>query len=204
MEPAVNSMIEFKQIVGRGTRLFDGKDYFTIYDFVKAYEHFNDPEWDGEPVDPIPSTPRGGSSEGEPREPTDGKGGEDEPTPTPQKIKIKLADGGGLALIVHPKGSKTWVWRYRVDGKQREMTLGSYPSVGLKDARQRVEVQRNLLDTNIPPDVAEMRAGVQARSGLTDTTFAGVARAWLAEERPHWAEKTYVRARNRIEKDATA
>ncbi|MCP5316226.1 MAG: DEAD/DEAH box helicase family protein [Chromatiaceae bacterium] len=50
----VNSMIEFKQIVGRGTRLFDGKDYFTIYDFVKAYEHFSDPEWDGEPVEPEP------------------------------------------------------------------------------------------------------------------------------------------------------
>ena len=48
----IGSMIEFKQIIGRGTRLFDGKDYFTIYDFVKAYEHFNDPEWDGEPVDP--------------------------------------------------------------------------------------------------------------------------------------------------------
>ena len=45
----VNSMIEFKQIVGRGTRLFDGKEYFTIYDFVKAYLHFSDPEWDGEP-----------------------------------------------------------------------------------------------------------------------------------------------------------
>lgn len=50
----VNSMIEFKQIVGRGTRLFDGKDYFTIYDFVKAYEHFNDPEWDGDPAEPEP------------------------------------------------------------------------------------------------------------------------------------------------------
>ena len=50
----VNTMIEFKQIVGRGTRLFDGKDYFTIYDFVKAYEHFNDPEWDGEPLEPEP------------------------------------------------------------------------------------------------------------------------------------------------------
>ena len=48
----VNSMIEFKQIVGRGTRLFDGKDYFTIHDFVQAYYHFNDPEWDGEPVEP--------------------------------------------------------------------------------------------------------------------------------------------------------
>ena len=42
----VNSMIEFKQIVGRGTRMFDGKDFFTIYDFVDAYHHFADPEWD--------------------------------------------------------------------------------------------------------------------------------------------------------------
>lgn len=50
----INSMIEFKQIIGRGTRMFDGKDYFTIYDFVKAYEHFNDPEWDGEPLEPEP------------------------------------------------------------------------------------------------------------------------------------------------------
>lgn len=50
----VNSIIEFKQIVGRGTRLFDGKDYFTIHDFVKASARFTDPEWDGEPVDPEP------------------------------------------------------------------------------------------------------------------------------------------------------
>ena len=50
----INSMIEFKQIIGRGTRLYDGKDYFTIYDFVKAHHHFNDPEWDGEPLEPEP------------------------------------------------------------------------------------------------------------------------------------------------------
>ncbi|MBF0293297.1 MAG: DEAD/DEAH box helicase family protein [Nitrospinae bacterium] len=48
----INSMIEFKQIIGRGTRLFDGKDYFTIYDFVDAHHHFADPEWDGEPIEP--------------------------------------------------------------------------------------------------------------------------------------------------------
>ena len=48
----INSMIEFKQIIGRGTRLYDGKDYFTIYDFVTAHHHFSDPEWDGEPVEP--------------------------------------------------------------------------------------------------------------------------------------------------------
>lgn len=87
----INSMIEFKQIIGRGTRLFDGKDYFTIYDFVKAYEHFQDPEWDGEPQEPIPVTPRG------PREtqgdyttlPSD----PDDETPRILKIRIKLADG---------------------------------------------------------------------------------------------------------------
>jgi len=50
----INSMIEFKQIIGRGTRLYEGKDYFTIYDFVKAHLHFSDREWDGEPVPPEP------------------------------------------------------------------------------------------------------------------------------------------------------
>ncbi|MFA7273421.1 MAG: DEAD/DEAH box helicase family protein [Crocinitomicaceae bacterium] len=49
----VNQIIEFKQIVGRGTRTFDGKDYFTIYDFVDAHQRFLDPEWDGEPEEPV-------------------------------------------------------------------------------------------------------------------------------------------------------
>jgi type I restriction enzyme R subunit len=48
----INSIIEFKQIIGRGTRIYDGKYYFTIYDFVKAHHHFQDPEWDGEPLEP--------------------------------------------------------------------------------------------------------------------------------------------------------
>ena len=48
----VNSMIEYKQIVGRGTRIYDGKYYFTIWDFVKAYMKYSDPGWDGEPVCP--------------------------------------------------------------------------------------------------------------------------------------------------------
>jgi type I restriction enzyme R subunit len=88
----IDTMIEFKQIIGRGTRLFDGKDYFTIYDFVKAYEHFNDPEWDGEPMEPVkpavrdPSPKPDGMAE-------EGDGFEDEPPQKPKKIKIKLADG---------------------------------------------------------------------------------------------------------------
>lgn len=54
----VNSMVEFKQIVGRGTRLFDNKDHFTIYDFVEAHEHFKDEEWDGPPLQPPVKTPK--------------------------------------------------------------------------------------------------------------------------------------------------
>lgn len=49
----INSMIEFKQIIGRGTRLFDGKEFFTIIDFVDAYHHFQDKEWDGDPINEI-------------------------------------------------------------------------------------------------------------------------------------------------------
>ena len=48
----VTNMIEFKQIIGRGTRLFDNKDYFTIYDFVKAHHRFSDNDWDGDPIEP--------------------------------------------------------------------------------------------------------------------------------------------------------
>jgi type I restriction enzyme, R subunit len=87
----INSMIEFKQIIGRGTRLYVGKDYFTIYDFVKAHHHFSDPEWDGEPVEPEPKGPKQPKPEppvppGEIKEPKT-------KYETRRKTKVKLADG---------------------------------------------------------------------------------------------------------------
>jgi type I restriction enzyme R subunit len=86
----VNSMIEFKQIVGRGTRLFDGKEFFTIYDFVDAYLHFSDPEWDGEPLEPAPpGDPKPPKEPKEPKGPKEPK----EPGEARKKIKIKLRDG---------------------------------------------------------------------------------------------------------------
>ena len=86
----VNSMIEFKQIIGRGTRLFEGKHYFTILDFVNAYHLFNDPEWDGEPVEPIDGGRGGGSEERQERKKRDK---EDIDTPKEPKLRIKLSDG---------------------------------------------------------------------------------------------------------------
>jgi len=86
----VNSMIEFKQIIGRGTRLFEGKDYFTIYDFVQAHHHFNDPEWDGEPEELEEAGV--GTKRIVERAGPDPNTDETEPEKK-QKTRIKLADG---------------------------------------------------------------------------------------------------------------
>ena len=88
----VNSMIEFKQIVGRGTRLFDGKEFFTIYDFVDAYHHFADPEWDGEPLEPEPEGINEPSEPYKTKEPDTGDD-EGESGEKRKRIKIKLRDG---------------------------------------------------------------------------------------------------------------
>lgn len=104
----VNSMIEFKQIIGRGTRLFDGKDYFTIYDFVKAHHHFSDPEWDGEPLEPEVRAPRG---ERVPDAPPEVR--EPQPDYLPRrKAEVKLADGKSrhiqhmvVSSFWHPDGT---------------------------------------------------------------------------------------------------
>ncbi len=98
----VNSMIEFKQIIGRGTRLFEGKEYFTLYDFVQAYHHFSDPEWDGEPEEVLidqpenpsdpPSPADSGTAEPEPDYDTADDSSSDQPK-QPQITRVQLADG---------------------------------------------------------------------------------------------------------------
>ncbi|MDQ8192539.1 EcoAI/FtnUII family type I restriction enzme subunit R [Roseibacillus persicicus] len=109
----VKSMVEFKQIVGRGTRLFEGKDYFTIYDFVEAHEHFKDPEWDGDP-----EPPAGGDGDGGKKPPCQACGERpcicEKPEPEPcsdcenwpcicetgprQFIEVKLSQSRSLAI----------------------------------------------------------------------------------------------------------
>ena len=79
----VKNMIEFKQIIGRGTRLFEGKNYFTIVDFVDAYQNFHDEKWDGPPSDPEPPKPPKPPAPPKPPQP---------PKPKIEKVKIKLSD----------------------------------------------------------------------------------------------------------------
>lgn len=121
----IKSMIEFKQIIGRGTRLFDGKEYFTIYDFVDAYHHFSDPEWDGEPQEESvcsrcgnkPCTcvsrpcPKCGKRPCECERGVCPKCGQ-RPCVCKRKVKIKLADGKERA-IQHTIATSFW----SADGK---------------------------------------------------------------------------------------
>ena len=129
----INSMIEFKQIIGRGTRLYDGKDYFTIYDFVKAHHHFSDPEWDGEPLEPEPKEPRPVPPPGAPL-PTPSP----EPVPPRQKVKVKLADGKARTIqhmmctsFWHPDGTPMSAQQFM------EMLFGKLPELFKDEAELR-------------------------------------------------------------------
>jgi type I restriction enzyme R subunit len=130
----INSMIEFKQIIGRGTRLYDGKDYFTIYDFVQAHHHFNDAEWDGEPIQPEPKEPRGPRPpRPEPPEPP-----EPEPGERRQKIRVKLADGKARTIqhmmcttFWHPDGTPMSAQQFM------EMLFGKLPEFFKDEAELR-------------------------------------------------------------------
>ena len=89
----IKSMIEFKQIIGRGTRLFEGKHYFTIIDFVDAYHHFNDPEWDGEAVEIEGENGEEGSPDIKKSKDKEPPEESTEDIPKQPKLKIKLSDG---------------------------------------------------------------------------------------------------------------
>ena len=108
----INSIIEFKQIIGRGTRLYDGKDFFTIHDFVNASHNFHDPEWDGDPVDPDPKPETGGKIIDGPE-----SGPIDPPVVKREKVVIKLADGKNREF--QHMTSKMF---YSVDGKPISLT----------------------------------------------------------------------------------
>ena len=134
----INSMIEFKQIIGRGTRLYDGKDYFTIYDFVKAHHHFSDPEWDGEPMEPeTQGTRRPGPpptrTAGSRRSPRTGSR-----VRVAQKVKVKLADGKERTIqhmmcttFWHPDGTPMSAQQFM------EMLFGKLPEFFKDEAELR-------------------------------------------------------------------
>lgn len=175
----INSMIEFKQIIGRGTRLFDGKDYFTIYDFVKAYEHFKDPQWDGEPTEPVivkSSKVREQSGKYNASTTDSGKDtNESTEIPRRQTIKIKLADGKERTLQ-HQISTSFW----SPDGKPMsaaefvERLFGEIPELFRDENELRAIWSR-------PDTRKDLLAGL-AEEGYGEEQLTGISRLIDAEK----------------------
>ncbi len=179
---SINSMIEFKQIIGRGTRLFEGKDYFTIYDFVQAHHHFSDPEWDGEPAEPVVDT----EPKPEPREPRKRERPEDY-VPRP-KLKIQLADGKArdiqhmvVTTFWHPDGTPMTAQQFM------ELLFGKLPEFFKSEEELRVmwstpatraDLLRRLTEKGFGPEqLAEMQRIIDAENSDLFDVLAYVAYA---------------------------
>lgn len=100
----------------------------------------------------------------------------------PEATPFKLGDTRGLFMLVKPSGGMLWRFKYRVDGKEKLLSLGSYPDVSLKDARKLREEARKLLASGVDP--AEQRKVDQQ----PDETFELIGREWYELKRPSWAE----------------
>ena len=106
----------------------------------------------------------------------------------------KLTDGGGMYLLVTPKGQKWWRFDYRISGRRKTVGLGVYPVVSLKLARERRREARELVAKGQDPSDAR-----KAQKAERVYTLAVVAAEWLAEMQPNWVPKHYVKVLGRLE-----
>jgi integrase len=111
-----------------------------------------------------------------------------------------LTDGRGLSLQVQPTGGKWWRLRYRFDGKAKMLSLGIYPDVGLKEARERRDAARKMLADGIDPG-ENRKATKAAKAERAANSFEVVAREWYAKHEPNWAAHHGDRIIRRFERD---
>lgn len=118
----------------------------------------------------------------------------------PRQKPAKLFDGGGLYLEVSPAGGKWWRLKYRFDGKEKRLSLGVYPDVGLKDARDRRDAARKLLADGINPS-ENRKAQKSARLERAANSFEVIALEWYAKHSPGWDKNHGKRILRRLERD---
>ena len=217
----INSMIEFKQIIGRGTRLFDGKDYFTIYDFVKAHLNFEDPEWDGPPQEedpckkcgnrpctcvvapPKPCGVCGKTPCDCPKEPCPKCGFQPCRCQKRNKVKVKLADGKERTIqhmtsttFWHPDGTPMSAQQFM------EMLFGKLPDFFQSEAElrklwsapdTRVKLRQGLAEKGFGHDqLAEMQKIIDAEKSDLFDVLAYVAYAMAPLTRAERADNARV------------
>ncbi len=112
----------------------------------------------------------------------------------------KLADGGGLYLLVTPAGGKGWRLKYLFQGKEKLISLGTYPEIGLQEARKKRDINKELLSSGIDPS-DNRKAAKLAGAERAANNFEAIAREWLAKNKDGWAKTHYDKIVGRLEND---
>jgi len=118
----------------------------------------------------------------------------------PREKLYKMSDGGGLYLEVTPTGGKHWRLKYYFLGRERLMSLGPYPRIGLSTARKRRDEARERLEAGVDPGAEQQVLKLTAKLAA-NTTFEGVAREWFEREKLKWVETHAARVIRRFERD---
>ena len=118
----------------------------------------------------------------------------------PRDRQYKIADGGGMYLDVRPNGAKYWRLKYRFGGKEKLLALGVYPDIGLKDARNRRDEARRLINEGIDPGQQRKLEKLTAVISAANT-FEAVAREYVGIKAASWANSYGERMLRRFERD---
>lgn len=119
---------------------------------------------------------------------------------SPTSKRERLSDSGGLYLEVAPGGSRRWFWKYRHEGKEGRMALGSYPSISLTAARKARDTARLQKSTGINPVHARKVERLKASASAGDT-FKAVALEWYHKQKPLWSDSHAERSLHQFERD---
>lgn len=109
----------------------------------------------------------------------------------------KITDGGGLYLLVKNTGTKCWRLAYRLAGKQKTLAIGTYPQIGLKDARKQREQAKEKLAKNIDPSLDKKHERIKQQLAAANT-FEAIARDWWQHTKGNWAANHSERVLGRL------
>ena len=121
-------------------------------------------------------------------------------TAKPRDKTYKLSDSGGLYVEVTPAGRKRWRWKYRVEGREKLLSMGLYPEVTLLAARARRDDARKLLAGGVDPSV-HRQASKASQAESASNSFEVIAREWFVKHESGWAASHSKRLIARLEKD---
>ena len=116
----------------------------------------------------------------------------------PKDKAYKLTDGGGLYLLVSPSGGKWWRFDYRCQSKRKTLSMGVYPAISLKDARDRRDEAKKQLANGIDPAMVRKS---QKHQQSQPNTFEAVAREWHDKFKPGWSDTHASRLLRLLERD---